>query len=78
MFDAFFNPRGFRPWLLAEERELALERQAEEHHRSESEQNHSESLFGRARDSCATASSTVIPRLRRASQLRRTTEEDQF
>ena len=40
MFDAFFNPRGFRPWLLAEERELALERQAEEHHRSEAEQNH--------------------------------------
>ena len=36
----FLNPRGFRPWQLAEEHGLALERQAEEHHRSEAEQNH--------------------------------------
>ena len=60
--DAFFNPRGLRLWLLAEERELALERQADEHHRSEAELNHSESLFGRARGSCATASSAASPR----------------
>ena len=33
----FFNPRGFRPWQLAEEHGLALERQAEEHHRLEEE-----------------------------------------
>ena len=33
-----FNPRGFRPWQLAEEHGLAIERQAEEHHRSEAEQ----------------------------------------
>ena len=37
-FDAFFNPRGLRAWQLAEEHGLALERQAEEHHRSEAEQ----------------------------------------
>ena len=36
----FLNPQGFRPWQLAEEHGLALERQAEEHHRSEAEQNH--------------------------------------
>ena len=42
-----FNPRGFRPWQLAEEHGLALERQAEEHHRSEAEQNHSEGLRAR-------------------------------
>ena len=29
----FFNPRGLRAWQLAEEHRLALERQAEEHHR---------------------------------------------
>mgnify|MGYP003329298963 CR=1 FL=1 len=29
----FFNPRGLRAWHLAEEHRLALERQAEEHHR---------------------------------------------
>ena len=34
----FFNPRGLRAWQLAEEHGLALERQAEEHHRSEAEQ----------------------------------------
>ena len=32
-FDAFFNPLGLRAWQLAEEHRLALERQAEEHHR---------------------------------------------
>ena len=32
------NPRDFRLWQLAEEHGLALERQAEEHHRSEAEQ----------------------------------------
>ena len=36
---------GFGPWQLVEEHGLALERQAEEHHRSEAEQNHSEGLF---------------------------------
>ena len=43
----FFNTRGLRAWQLAEEHGLALERQAEEHHRSEAEQNHSEGLRAR-------------------------------
>ena len=32
-----FNPRGFRPWQLAEEHGLALQWQAGEHHRLEEE-----------------------------------------
>ena len=32
-----FNPRGFKPWQLAEEHGLALQWQAGEHHRLEEE-----------------------------------------
>ena len=35
--DAFFDPRGLRAWQLPEEHGLALEGQAEEHHRAEAE-----------------------------------------